>query len=59
MKIIYDEIKKQTQKAILIQCGDDKFWIPTSQIQSEDLVGQILEIPEWLAIKKGLEQYEI
>jgi len=57
--IIYDEILRQTDKAIQYKIGDDKPWIPISQIEHEDLGNHIVALPMWLIEAKGLEGYLI
>ena len=59
MKILYDELVRQTEKAIQIRIGKEKYWIPISQIEKEDLVGQTMELPAWLVAAKKLEKYKI
>lgn len=47
----------KTEKAILFNDGDVEVWIPKSQVQDEDREESGLlkiEIPEWLALDKGL-----
>jgi hypothetical protein len=58
-KIMYDDILRQTKKAIRYKVGDEKVWIPISQIQHEDLIDQMIELPIWLIHEKGLEDYII
>jgi len=51
------EIESETDQAYLVNDGDKTVWLPKSQIQSETFEGEVLatlEIPEWLAVKKGL-----
>ena len=54
------EIKKQTANAMLVTDGYQKVWLPKSQIHSPDpaelIMGEsyTLDIPEWLAIERGL-----
>lgn len=56
-KIIYDEIMRQTDKAIQYEINSKKVWIPISQIGHEDLGNHIVELPIWLIEAKGLEAY--
>ena len=50
----YDEIKHETEKAWLLEMGDDEFWFPKSQCKiNED--DKEISMPAWLAISKGLE----
>lgn len=47
----------KTEKAILFNDGDVEVWIPKSQVIDEDREESGLlkiEIPEWLALDKGL-----
>lgn len=57
--ITVDEVRRETDKAILCVIDDEKVWIPKSQIGEDSAVTELgdsgeLEIPEWLAIEKGL-----
>ena len=45
-------MKRQTEKAWLIDFGDKEVWIPKSQIEV-DLVDDVVTMPEWLAKDKG------
>jgi hypothetical protein len=58
-KIIYDEIMRQTDKAIQYKIDTVKPWIPISQIISEDLGNHVVELPQWLIEADGLEAYII
>jgi len=57
VKIAYDDIVRQTKKAVLYQIDDDEYWIPLSQIKEIDLISQWFVLPYWLVEKKGLEKY--
>jgi len=59
VELIYDDIliDRPHLQAIQYKFGDEKVWIPRSQIKNEDLVKQTLVLPEWLIISKGLEAY--
>jgi hypothetical protein len=52
------EVIAKTDAAILITDGDMETWIPLSQIfdpeDYEEDNSYTIEIPEWLAIEKGL-----
>ncbi len=56
--IIEGTIRHQTAAAVLVDVGgDEPVWIPKSQIlEMEETPGGLFEfeIPEWVAIKKGL-----
>jgi len=54
---VFGEIRKETDKAMLLFDGVREVWIPKSMIEYSDTnkYGQTLvEIPEWLAYDKGL-----
>jgi len=59
IEIFYDEIliDKDHLKAVKYKIGDEKIWIPKSQIRAEDLVKQTITLPFWLIKAKGLESY--
>jgi len=51
-------IKRETEKALLVDDSSGEVWIPKSQIQNdaeEYIVGEnvVLELPEWLCFEKG------
>lgn len=52
------EIRRVTERAVLIHDGAREAWIPQSQIEDPETfqVGENVEIlmPEWLAHKQGL-----
>lgn len=56
VEVGYDEIVHQTDMAILFLIGGDEVWIPISQLKYEEVDERELtfEIPEWLALEKGL-----
>ena len=45
------DLKHETEKAYLITDGDKDHWLPKSQCEFED---GIMQMPEWLAMEKGL-----
>ncbi len=55
---ITGKVVRTTELAVLLDVGDYKVWLPKSQIETEFSfdIGQDIEveIPEWLAIDKGL-----
>lgn len=57
--VIFGTIKKETDKAILLDDGDHMSWIPKSQIEFNEDVDHLkiiaVTMPEWLAIDKGFE----
>lgn len=52
------EIRRVTDKAVLVHDGTQEAWIPRSQIEDpeEFEIGENVEVlmPEWLAKEKGL-----
>ena len=46
---------RETEKAVLIDDGDNEIWLPKSQIDyaiNDSTIALVL--PEWLAVDKGL-----
>ena len=56
MKIFYREIKRESFKAVRYAFEKTSEWIPKSQIQKESLIDCWINIPDWLAKAKGLEE---
>ena len=51
------EILHETDKAYLLSDGTNEFWIPKSQIETARCIKDMnweFEIPEWLALDKGI-----
>jgi len=51
------EIKHETDKAYLLDDGEEEYWIPKSQVENEcHIRGDTwrFEIPVWLAEDKGI-----
>lgn len=44
-------VKRETEKAWLIDFGDAEVWVPKSQVEIAD---NTVTMPEWLATKHGL-----
>jgi len=53
------EIKWETESAYLVFDGANEVWIPKSQVGFVNLTQQLVTLPEWLVIEKGLEGYEL
>jgi hypothetical protein len=53
IEINFDKIIRETQDAWLLDTGDEKVWFPKSQCTLDE-DEKIIEVPEWLAIEKGL-----
>lgn len=49
----YDEIERETDGAYLFKIGDEKTWLPKSQIRVYEKSRRIY-LPQWLAYEKGL-----
>lgn len=59
MRIIFDEIKHETDLAVLLMFDGEKEWIPLSQIENDNFRDdRFVEIPRWLAEEKELEDFE-
>ncbi len=57
VKIRFRAIVHETEKAVRILFdfdGGHEEWLPFSQVEID---GNVVEMPEWLAIEKGLENY--
>ena len=57
IEILFDDFGKSTKLAQQYIIDGKDYWIPKSQIRHVDLIDQVVTLPEWLAHKKGLEQY--
>lgn len=53
IEIPFDEIVKETEKAVLIDFGDKKIWLPKSQVDLR-IWSKIIGIKQWVAEIKGL-----
>lgn len=52
---LYDfagEIRHETDAAVLIEDGENKVWLPKSQVQDNN--DGTFTIPEWLAVEKEM-----
>ena len=55
VKINHVNVVHETNGAYLVRFVDgNKVWLPKSQCE---LDGQGVEMPEWLAVEKGIENY--
>lgn len=58
LELAFDEIVIETEEAMLIEFEPEvQVWLPKSQCS--DPYNDIVEVPEWLAIDKNIEEYEI
>ena len=48
----FSKVVRKTEKAALVAIGDEEIWLPLSQIKKVD--DGVMEMPQWLAAKKGL-----
>ena len=51
--IEFDDIEKETDAALMIVIGDEKIWLPKSQVRLYEKKKKVY-LPEWLAQSKGL-----
>lgn len=54
--ITYDELIRETDGAYLLRIDGERHWFPKTQCRVEES-HQLLEIPIWLAISRGIEGY--
>lgn len=48
-------VERETPKAYLMDVGlAENVWLPKSQVKYDEANGKV-EVPEWLAIEKGME----
>ena len=55
--LVYDDFIAPTPRAFLVTFGDEKIWLPQSLTEIDGNT-KTLEIPQWLMIEKGIEDYE-
>lgn len=56
VEITIDKVLTETNKAVLVKIDEDELWLPKSQIELDENSNgvSIAQMPEWLAINKGL-----
>ncbi|MHC4310923.1 MAG: hypothetical protein ACYSW3_00445 [Planctomycetota bacterium] len=54
--ITYEELLRETDGAYLLRIDGKDHWFPKTQCRVEES-HQLVEIPIWLAISRGLEGY--
>lgn len=56
----YDEIliDSPAHDAIYFRFGSDSIWLPRSQIEVDRAENQV-QVPEWLVVKRGLEDHVV
>ena len=52
---VYGTLIRETDKAIYIEVGDERVWLPKSQIEFfvTDTLTRVV-LPQWLAVQRGL-----
>lgn len=53
IRIPFDEIKKETDGAYLLDMGDEEMWFPKSQVRIYEKK-KVVYVPMWMAKDKGL-----
>jgi len=56
LEIPFDEFKTETPMAYGVMVDDVMVWLPKSQCEIDEFE-MVVEVPEWLAIEKGIEDY--
>ncbi|MBW1666875.1 MAG: hypothetical protein JRJ66_02250 [Deltaproteobacteria bacterium] len=59
MRLVYDEIRAQTERATLFVFDDRAIWIPQSVSGIPDLDEKTITVQEWFVMHEGLEVYEV
>ena len=57
--LVFDELVYSTNMAHLIYFGDQKEWIPRSQVDWIDEETGEVSVAQWLVEDRGLEGYEV
>jgi len=57
MRLIFDEIRQETEAGCLLRFDNKHVWIPLNRFNKIDKEEKIIDIPEWLAIQKGIEDF--
>ena len=53
VEIEFDKLERETEAAILIRVDDKTYWLPKSVVDYREW-SNIVGVPEWMAIEKGL-----
>jgi hypothetical protein len=59
MRLVFDEIKQETEAGWLLRFDNKHVWIPFNRFNKIDKEEKIIDIPEWFAIQKGIENFEV
>ena len=60
MEIVFDRVIRRSDQAVLCAFDDKEIWISLSLIRNADYEDEMtLDLPYWLAEKKGLEGFEV
>ena len=57
MRLIFDEIRQETEGGWLLRFDNKYVWIPKNRFNKIDKEEKIIDISEWLAIQKGIEDF--
>jgi len=52
--INFDSIIDRKELSTCYDVGDKEVWLPNSEVRNVDEIQGTLEIPEWLALNRGL-----
>jgi hypothetical protein len=57
--VVADEVLKETERSFLLLIDGEEIWIPKSQVNNPDVIGQgeldvEIEVTEWIARQKGI-----
>lgn len=53
IELEFDELLEERPTSIYVRVDDKKYWLPKSQVDFRSW-SNIIEVPAWLAIQKGL-----
>lgn len=57
IRVKYDSIENETEKAVLFSISDEEIWLPKSQIKIEK-EDHVVWVPRWLADKNNLDEMD-
>ena len=57
MRLIFDEIRQETEAGWLLRFDNKHVWISLNRFNKIDKEKKIIVIPKWLAIQKGIEDF--
>lgn len=59
MMLQFDSLYDDRELSYGLVFEDAVTWIPKSQVEMIDLEDNVIEVKDWLALKQGLEVYEV